>query len=188
MLILRRLSPVCPGRFYYYQQETQHAFPQTNNFGHLLSEIRKHRIANAIPIGTNFANEIQNFICRHLPDEEIDEWCIEEGARNTPPKPITRREPSGWDGSKVWAELHRYALFQRPTSEQRKFWLADWGKRVKCGECRQHWRALYAHNPLPDSSTPDQFFEKTVQWHNATNAMLGKPEISLEEARRIWST
>jgi hypothetical protein len=38
----------------------------------------------------------------------------------------------------------------------------------------------------PDFSSPEAFFAWGVRLHNAVNAKLGKPEITIEEALSIW--
>jgi hypothetical protein len=38
----------------------------------------------------------------------------------------------------------------------------------------------------PDFSSPEAFFAWGVALHNAVNAKLGKPEITIEEAYLIW--
>jgi hypothetical protein len=38
----------------------------------------------------------------------------------------------------------------------------------------------------PDYTSPEAFFAWGVRLHNAVNAKLGKPEITIEEAYSIW--
>jgi hypothetical protein len=38
----------------------------------------------------------------------------------------------------------------------------------------------------PDFSSPEAFFDWGVALHNAVNAKLGKPEITIDEACKIW--
>jgi hypothetical protein len=38
----------------------------------------------------------------------------------------------------------------------------------------------------PDFTSPEAFFAWGVALHNAVNRKLGKPELTIEEARRIW--
>jgi hypothetical protein len=51
--------------------------------------------------------------------------------------------------------------------------------------CKENYKAILADYPF-DYSSPDAFFESGVRLHNAVNRKLGKPEITIEEARSIW--
>ena len=65
--------------------------------------------------------------------------------------------------------------------------LAEWEKTIpqyECG-CRAFYAKYKADNP-PDFSTPEAFFAWGVRLHNAVNAKLGKPEITIDEAYKIW--
>lgn len=101
-------------------------------------------------------------------------------APTPPPKPA----PGAFDGSVLWAELHR-----RPWSmgapEQELAWLAAFVARLPCGECRGHWLAWTAENP-PDLSTAESYFVWTWRGHQAVNAKLNRPGLSLAEALARW--
>lgn len=81
----------------------------------------------------------------------------------------------------TWPELHGRALerFGEDTA-----WLADFTARVggNCA-CRKDWRAWIEVNP-PDWA---DYFGWTVLAHNAVNKRLGKPEITVDQARVIWT-
>jgi hypothetical protein len=51
--------------------------------------------------------------------------------------------------------------------------------------CRRFYAEWKAANP-PDFTSPEAFFAWGVNLHNAVNAKLGKPEITIEEALSIW--
>ena len=51
--------------------------------------------------------------------------------------------------------------------------------------CRRFYAEWKAANP-PDFSSPEAFFAWGVALHNAVNAKLGKPEITIDEAYSIW--
>ena len=51
--------------------------------------------------------------------------------------------------------------------------------------CKRFYAEWKAANP-PDFSSPEAFFAWGVALHNAVNAKLGKPEITIEEAYSIW--
>ena len=71
------------GVFKYHQRETdqwfQHAHLQT-----LIGLVRQHRDANGLPVGSRFAQEIENFACEQLGDfcgEKKDDWSMNPVAR-----------------------------------------------------------------------------------------------------------
>ena len=65
--------------------------------------------------------------------------------------------------------------------------LADWDLTIPQYECncRRFYADWKAANP-PDFSSPEAFFAWGVALHNAVNAKLGKPEITIDEALSIW--
>jgi hypothetical protein len=87
----------------------------------------------------------------------------------------------------MWAELHRRAASTDPLdADAERVWIDDFTKRVPCGECKQHWRMLLKEVP-PDLSSRDAYFAWGVTAHNAINVRLGKPQVSVDEARRLWT-
>jgi len=76
-----------------------------------------------------------------------------------------------------WSELHTK---QDPTQQ----WFDDWVKRIPrygCN-CEQNLRPLLKESPIEFG---DGFFASTVCLHNAVNRKLGKPEMTVEDARKI---
>lgn len=51
--------------------------------------------------------------------------------------------------------------------------------------CKRFYAEWKAANP-PDFTSPEAFFAWGVRLHNAVNAKLSKPEITIEEAYSIW--
>ena len=51
--------------------------------------------------------------------------------------------------------------------------------------CKRFYAEWKAANP-PDFTSPEAFFAWGVRLHNAVNAKLGKPEITIDEAYSIW--
>jgi len=83
-------------------------------------------------------------------------------------------------GRKAWEQLHSYAGCDPE-------WYANWKRTIPsfgCS-CRRDFDAIEKELP-PDFSSPDAFFARGVEWHNAVNRKLNKPEITIEEARSIW--
>jgi len=60
----------------------------------------------------------------------------------------------------------------------------QWAKTSvpSCGDCRQHWQQITTKEP-PDY---DNFFAWTVAMHNLVNTRIGKPIVSIADARTIW--
>lgn len=89
---------------------------------------------------------------------------------------VQEKTPSTWD------ELHRRALAHKGGNDLA--WLLEYTTRIagNC-ECRKHWILLIQRLP-PDFT---RYFEWTVEAHNDVNRRLNKPELTVEEARAIWS-
>jgi hypothetical protein len=82
-------------------------------------------------------------------------------------------------GQFAWAKLHGY----RGCDPQ---WLDIWQYLIpqRC-DCKDGYQRILAEMP-PDYTSPEAFFAWGVRLHNAVNAKLGKPEITIEEAYKIW--
>lgn len=52
--------------------------------------------------------------------------------------------------------------------------------------CKSDYAKIKEQHPF-DCSSPDAFFVFGVSLHNAVNRKLNKPELPLDEARRIWN-
>lgn len=83
---------------------------------------------------------------------------------------------------KLWEELHTYKWVSEQETEQ---WFHFFCSRVPCGECKMHWLNLVSNFP-PQFNSAEAFFEWSVLAHNKVNERLEKPQISLDEARRLW--
>lgn len=81
-------------------------------------------------------------------------------------------------GTKAWEALHRCDGCE-PS------FLANFETLIPCGECLAFYRE-YKASVEPQLDTPDAFFAWGVGLHNAVNRKLGKPEMSLDEARVRW--
>lgn len=85
----------------------------------------------------------------------------------------------------TWKELHLRALtFTAPDDW---LWLLNnFIPRIDCSNCSANfiaWRR--SHPPLFGKKEWD-YFGWTVAAHNAVNAHLGKPQLTLEQARAAW--
>jgi hypothetical protein len=76
----------------------------------------------------------------------------------------------------LWRELHTQTHADAA-------WLDAFTLRVPCGDCRGHWKwVLWSERPL----FGEEWFAWTVRAHNAVNFKLGKPELSIQDARARW--
>lgn len=82
-------------------------------------------------------------------------------------------------GRAAWTALHSQQL---GTPE----WFAEWQQLIPTGcGCQQGANDLLARCP-PRYDSPEDWFAWTVQYHNLVNVKLGKPTLTLDEARAIW--
>jgi hypothetical protein len=99
------------------------------------------------------------------------------------PRPPSRLDHFSYEQRPIenpWIALHDGTVFDAKS-------LADWELIIPqygC-PCKAFYRAWKAEN-APDFSSPEAFFAWGVALHNAVNAKLGKPQITLEEAYLIW--
>lgn len=89
------------------------------------------------------------------------------------------------EGPALWAELHRWALYgdiDRPI-----LWLGKFTDRLGAlgCNCANEWKAWMLANP-PNVESREALFRWTVDAHNAVNARLNKPQMTLEEAMERW--
>jgi hypothetical protein len=92
-----------------------------------------------------------------------------------------RSERTAKQGRFAWSKLHEY----RGCDPQ---WLDLWVHFIpsRC-DCRDGFQHILKDLP-PDFSSPEAFFAWGVRLHNAVNAKLGKPQITIDEAYSIWRT
>ena len=58
---------------------------------------------------------------------------------------------------------------------------------IPCGSCGTHFAEVLNANPITNYLTSsDLLFTWTVKVHNIVNIQLGKTEISVEDAKKIW--
>jgi hypothetical protein len=89
----------------------------------------------------------------------------------------------------LWRELHSRALNYDPKNGSDLIWLQKWSSKIPrfttgCS-CNEHWIKWYRSNP-PNFTSVDKYFEWTVKAHNDVNVRIGKPTISIEDAKLIY--
>lgn len=93
-------------------------------------------------------------------------------------------DPSNW-GTQLWADLHRWANETELSVRAINHWLGAFANRVKCGDCRNHWRQLVKANP-PPTGDRDKLQAWTYQRHHDVNIRIGKPTRLWQDAAKQW--
>jgi hypothetical protein len=100
--------------------------------------------------------------------------------------------PDGW-GPYFWATVHLSALGAPSVidsiqgSGYRSFYSAlPWV--IPCQSCSEHLKENLQKMPLSDEVLKgnEPLFAWTVQLHNEVNQMLGKPTVTIEQAKTFW--
>lgn len=88
--------------------------------------------------------------------------------------------------SNLWTELHTRARSYTGTNdvEYLKSFRARIPRYNHC-KCQEFWDNWYRTNP-PTYGPNDEYFAWTVKAHNAVNKKLNKPEISLDDAKKLF--
>jgi hypothetical protein len=83
-------------------------------------------------------------------------------------------------GRKAWQALHSY----HGNSPE---WFAKWEATIPHFDCSctKDYREYKAANP-PDFSSPEAIWLWGYTLHNWVNRKLGKPELTIDEARKLW--
>ena len=82
--------------------------------------------------------------------------------------------------SNPWTPLHNGTVVDALS-------LANWELQIPhygC-QCKKDYAIYKAENP-PDFSSPEALWLWGFNLHNWVNAKLGKPELTIDEARKIW--
>lgn len=79
----------------------------------------------------------------------------------------------------MWRYMHSFAL-HRSRSETLKMLYQVIGA-LPCDECRWHYIQYITERP-----PSGDLFAWTVQLHNSVNRRLGKPQMSLADAKRLY--
>ena len=90
--------------------------------------------------------------------------------------------------SELWRELHLNALHYEGTDDSA--FLTNFGRRIprytRGCLCREHWMIWNRQNP-PTYTPAGAYFEWTVKAHNNVNIKLGKPQMDIEDARKLYT-
>lgn len=118
--------------------------------------------------------------------EYWEAWEEERGPGQN--QPAMRQEPQEGPAYNHWAALHYYPVKRQDNwnETQAKRFYRSWVQAIPNSQgcaCRQKWKKL--DTPIHFHS-PAAFFESANCGHNQVNQSLGKPILSLSEARSIW--
>ena len=87
--------------------------------------------------------------------------------------------------AELWKELHKRALTFEGGNDYA--YLQQFAKRIprfqKGCACKEHWLAIVKTNPPKFGK---DYFEWTTTVHNLINQRLGKPVLTVEEARKLY--
>ncbi len=78
-------------------------------------------------------------------------------------------------GRELWSELHTSVTIET---------IPAWEEKIPNFACK--CKAFYNAWRIDHPPRKDDFFAWTVELHNAVNAKLGKPTLTLDEARQLW--
>ena len=95
-------------------------------------------------------------------------------------------------GKYIWGAMHFTALgapktFDTSNASAYRIFYGQIPYVIPCASCGEHLKDVYAANPIEHAlSSADDLFKWTVDVHNSVNKRLGKPQVSVEEARAYW--
>ena len=89
----------------------------------------------------------------------------------------------------LWKELHTNAYKYTGTNDSA--FLTAFGRKIpryiKGCSCQEFWNNWVRTNPAVYGPNKE-YFAWTVKTHNAVNKKLGKPEMTLEDALKLYAT
>ena len=94
-------------------------------------------------------------------------------------------------GNAGWKFSHiiTFAYPDTPTDAQKQSalnYFQSFSDILPCGKCQTHYREMIAKNPPPVDSM-DQLSRWFVNLHNQVNMRLGKPTMTYEEAKELYT-
>lgn len=102
----------------------------------------------------------------------------------------SRLHNPNYSGPGIWFSMHTDAAAAK-TSEDKKYvckQIRNKQAKFPCKDCKEHF-GFYLQNNPPESTingSEDALFLWTVNFHNAVNFRLGKPQVSYEDAKSIF--
>jgi len=87
--------------------------------------------------------------------------------------------PEVW-GPRLWGALHVLCLTGTITPE----FVQEFAHVIPCPSCAMHFKDLLEAFPFENALDK---FEWSVLVHNQVNERIGKPTLSVQKAREVWS-
>jgi hypothetical protein len=149
-----------------------------HNIGYIIEE-KKHDVSCNIDGAFGDKNVSDNETCSMNGNGVCSKW---------------KNDPKLW-GPHLWAYLH-YSAMNYPENPSRKEideminWLCSLPVTIPCDNCSKHYRGYIEKNKnnLPViCSNKDTLFNFLVDIHNKVNERNGKPIMSYEDARKLYS-
>jgi len=137
---------------------------------------------------TYFELEKHAAVVRHF-EASIAFYSDSRGTTPTvPPKPQSAEQKTEMEvkGPHIWRELHTLALQWSGDKEDLRQIIIRITNSIPCGSCKSHWVDMITRKP-PIVETAEALFALSVEWHNEVNVRIGKPEMPLEEALKLYS-
>ena len=104
-------------------------------------------------------------------------------------KQAVSEPPSVW-GPREWRRMHKMSLQLYRGVLVCNFveYLTGLADSLPCAACRDHYKKLLEEMPIPVHALTSAAgaFAYTVRLHNAVNRRLGKRELPLEEAIKLY--
>ena len=158
--------------------ETGHRFSAYSKTG-ILAVIESFLKSNRIAIPPDLEKLVEDYICRSIDSPEGH--CTD-----IPGAPVRRRIAGAFDGSEIWKDLHRFALFWDAKQESFSLFMAQMVGRISCGECREAWKRLVREKPFTGQNS-DELFAWTVDRHNDVHTKIGVPTVPVDDARKLYA-
>lgn len=117
-----------------------------------------------------------------------DQWVVDVGneVERIEKRGELRKSRILLEGARFWAELHLFALRNEGKPRLLHQWFLEWAGDLPFEDCpcKDHFNQWVCENP-PDFLA---FFPWTIRLHNAVNERIGKPQIEVDAARKLWQT
>ena len=170
-----------PGSWRYRCPDTGEVI-RSGMFSHLYRDYCRHREARGLSVPN--AGEFEDSFCRALPvgcdscgEPAVNAYDWPDLAEALAYAADKSRER--WGGY-WWGMLHRHTF-----GEDTARWFAAFQQALPCDICKAHFRPVVVQMPLV-ATNQEEWLAYTWMLHQAVSRSLGKPSITLEEAREMY--
>ena len=88
-------------------------------------------------------------------------------------------------GPYFWGTLHLACLYADDTGAVKAL-VDSYLGTLPCPMCRVHFAEVLEQLPFPTDGTRSDIFTWSVRAHNIVNAHTDKPQMTVEDALRLW--